>query len=123
MKKKMKYDEIFITPRNQMNEIMKTVIEKCQDDKDFEQRLLNNPTEIMQLEGVEVKEGFNFQIVKSLEDLDSLPTNIIPLPLVNQKCSLSLEDLDKVAGGVGGWDPGSVSGSGHGNGYWNSIYE
>jgi hypothetical protein len=104
MKKDMSYDQIFATSRNKTEEIMKTVREKCINDKVFEQDLLNKPTETLQKEGLELQKGIRFQVVKTADEANILPDNVIPLLLENKNEALSPEDLDKVAGGILGFN-------------------
>ncbi len=95
----MRYDQIFATSQNKMKDIMKKVIERCQNDKIFEEDLRNNPTEILQKEGLELQPGIRIQIIKTVAEANSLPDNVIPLSLDNRKSVLSQEELEKVAGG------------------------
>jgi hypothetical protein len=47
-----------------------------------------------------VQPGIRFQLVKTEEEANLLPDNVIPLSFQNKKGALSSEDLQKVAGGV-----------------------
>jgi hypothetical protein len=93
------HDQIFSTSQDKVEDIMKKVFEKYKTDKTFEQNLIKNPTGTLKKEGLELKPGFSFQIVKTIEEANSLPVNIIPLLFENKKVSLSLDELDQVAGG------------------------
>jgi hypothetical protein len=99
MNKDMTYDQIFATSQDRMIEIMKRVHEKCKNDKIFEQVLLNNPTETLKKEGLELQNGISFQIVKTKEEANVLPDNVIPLLFEDREEALSEEELQKVAGG------------------------
>jgi hypothetical protein len=109
MNKDMTYDQIFATSQDRMIEIMKRVHEKCKNDKIFEQVLLNNPTETLKKEGLELQKDISFQIVKTKEEANVLPDNVIPLLFEERKGALSEEELQKVAGGGGIFD--AVSGN------------
>lgn len=101
MKKEMTYEQIFVTSRDEMEEIMKEVREKYKNDKVFERNLISNPTETLKKEGLELQKGISFQIVKTEEEANLLPGNVVPLSFDNNnKDSLSLEELDNIAGGV-----------------------
>lgn len=97
----MTYDQIFATSRDKMEEIMKEVHEKCINDKGFEQELFSNPTETLKKKGLELQPGMSFQIVKTEEEVNLLPDNVIPLSFGDKQDLLSVEDLDKVVGGQG----------------------
>jgi hypothetical protein len=99
MKTDLKFDEIFFTSRNKIEEIMNAVVEKRRIDKDFDHKLLHNPTETLQKEGLELQKGFSIQIVKTKEEAKALPDKIIPLILQNKEGVLSASDLDRVVGG------------------------
>jgi hypothetical protein len=103
MNKEKTYDQLFATSRDKMKEIMKEVFEKCKNDKIFERELLNNPTETIKKEGLELKPGVSIQIIKTEKEASLLPNNVIPLFLSDKQEPLSVEELDKVAGGVGEW--------------------
>lgn len=62
---------------------------------------IENPTQALRDVGVHLKEGVTFKFVDSEEEANSLPSNVIPLihPQEN-KDALSLDNLDKVAGGL-----------------------
>jgi hypothetical protein len=102
MNNDMTYDQLFVTSRDRMEEIMKAVLEKCDNDKIFEQALLSDPTETLKKEGLELQPGMSVQIVKTEEEASLLSNNVIPLSIGNKQNSLSLKDLEDVAGGCEG---------------------
>lgn len=62
---------------------------------------LENPTQAMIDAGVTLKEGFIFKLVETEEEANALPANEIPLMRSKNNEALSMENLDKVAGGRG----------------------
>lgn len=99
MNKDINYNQVFVTPINITKQIMTTAHEKCINDSLFKQNFLENPTDTLQKEGLKLHKGFSFRFVTTIEEANSLPDNVIPLSFENKRESLSLEDLEKVAGG------------------------
>lgn len=99
MSKDISYEQMLVTSQDRFNKIMKHVINKCKNDKTFEHNLLNNPTEILKQEGLELQPNVSFQTVKTEEEARLLPNNVIPFLLKEKQGPLSEEDLDKVVGG------------------------
>lgn len=62
---------------------------------------MDNPTQAMLDAGVTLKKGITFKLVKSEEEAKAVPSNVIPLIWTpkNNNDALSMENLDKVAGG------------------------
>lgn len=85
----------------------------------FEQKLLTNPTQTLQKEGLELQKGLSFQIVNTVEEANSLPDNVIPLSLENGKGVLSKEKLDNVTGGCSHDGDPSTSHTFGSDGRWN----
>lgn len=96
----MKFGQFFTISEEKVEEIMKRVGEKCKNDKSFELELHNHPTETLKKEGLELQPGMRFQVVNTLDEANALPDNVVPLSFKNNKDSLSLNDLQKVAGGT-----------------------
>lgn len=99
MNKDMNYNQVFVTPINITKQIMTTAHEKCINDSLFKQNFLEDPTDILEKEGLKLHKGFSFRFVTTVEEANSLPDNVIPLSFENKKEALSLEDLQKIAGG------------------------
>ena len=87
--------------REEMNKKRGKVIAKAWSDADFKARLLANPAQTLQAEGIEIPDGVKVNIVENTTEQFYF---VIP----NRSGELSEEDLDKVAGGgvVGCWDTG-----------------
>lgn len=64
------------------------------------QTFIENPTQALRDVGINLKEGMSIKFVASEEEAKSLPSNVIPIkvPQENNE-ALSMNDLDKVAGG------------------------
>ena len=78
--------------REEMNKKMSKVIAKAWSDADFKARLLANPAETLQAEGIEIPAGVKVNVVENTKEQFYF---VIP----NKVDELSEEDLDKVAGG------------------------
>ena len=78
--------------REEMNKKMSKVIAKAWSDADFKARLLANPAETLQAEGIEIPDGVKVNVVENTTEQYYF---VIP----NKVDELSDEDLDKVAGG------------------------
>jgi hypothetical protein len=59
---------------------------------------MENPTQALTDAGVTLKKGITFKFVETDEEANALPKNVFPLKAGNE---LSMESLDKVAGGFG----------------------
>jgi Nitrile hydratase, alpha chain len=82
-------------------EMERRLIEKSLQDKDFRQRLLDDPKGAIEQEmGTRVPEGFEVRVVE--ESADSIYL-VLPSasPLVGEGGELSDEALESVAGGLG----------------------
>lgn len=61
---------------------------------------IENPTQALIESGITLKKGINFKFVHTEEEVNSLPANVFPLMLTPKNNEeLSLENLEKVAGG------------------------
>lgn len=78
-------------PNEQFNECLKQV-----DMKVF----MKNPAQALINAGVTVKNGVEFKFVETEEEADALPANVFPITIAKSEGSLSMEHLDKVAGGI-----------------------
>lgn len=78
--------------REDMNKKMGQIIAKAWSDAEFKARLLANPAETLQAEGVEVPAGVKVNAVENTNEQFFL---VIP----NKPDELSDEQLDSVAGG------------------------
>jgi len=87
--------------REEMNKKAGKVIAKAWSDAEFKARLLANPAETLQAEGIEIPDGMK---INAVENTNEQFYFVIP----KKVHELSDEDLDKVAGGgvVGCWDTG-----------------
>ena len=78
--------------REEMNKKMGQIIAKAWSDADFKAKLLANPAETLQAEGIEVPAGVKVNAVENTNEQFFL---VIP----NKPDALSEEQLDNVAGG------------------------
>ena len=79
--------------REEMNKKMGQIIAKAWSDAEFKARLLANPAEILQAEGIEVPAGVKVNAVENTNEQFFL---VIP----NKPDELSDEQLDNVSGGI-----------------------
>lgn len=78
--------------REEMNKKMGRVIAKAWSDVEFKARLLANPAETLQAEGIEIQDGVK---VNAVENTNEQVYIVIP----SKPDELSDEQLDNVAGG------------------------
>ena len=79
--------------REEMNKKRGKVIAKAWADADFKARLLANPAETLQAEGIEIPAGVKVNVVENTTEQFYF---VIP----NRSGELSEEDLNNVAGGM-----------------------
>jgi hypothetical protein len=60
---------------------------------------MENPAQALINAGVSVKKGVEFKFVETEEEANALPANVFPLKIERNVDPLSMEHLDKVAGG------------------------
>ncbi|WP_133128365.1 hypothetical protein [Legionella nagasakiensis] len=101
MKEGMKYEDIFAMPKDELESIINVIKHKCKNDEEFKTRLKENPTDVLNAEGIRLQPNIRFKLVESEEEAKKLPENVIPFTFQEQKKeSVSPEDLKEVAGGV-----------------------
>ena len=84
------------------SEIERTIVQRSIEDEDFRQRLLDDPKGTVDREmGIRLPEGIEVRAVQETKDTIYL---VLPSasPLGDQGGELSEEELEAVAGGVGG---------------------
>ena len=74
------------------NQQLQEIIAKSWSDPDFKQQLIDNPTETLKQQGLELPEGKNIKVLADDEQTRHL---VIP----NPPKDLNDEELDKAAGG------------------------
>lgn len=77
----------------EFQKIWAQMVQKAWSDANFKQRLLQNPAAVLQEHGVKIPAGHTLKVV---ENSDTVTHLILP---ARPDEELSLEDLDKVAGG------------------------
>ena len=77
------------------------IIAKCWADESFKQKLLSDTMATLKAEGAELPAGLT---VKAVENTDTVFHLVIP---AKPRSDLSDDDLDKVAGGLGGCRAGN----------------
>lgn len=96
----MKFAALFAMSQDKVKEIMNAVGEKCKTDENFAQELRNNPTQMLQKEGLQFQPGISVQLIKTENEATLLPDNVIPISFGITEDSLSVDVLDKVVGGA-----------------------
>jgi hypothetical protein len=96
---------MIVTNPNKLSECTDMTEERfleCLDRVDMKV-FIENPTQALIDAGAKLKEGVTFKLVETEEESNALPANVFPL-MSTQKNNeeLSMENLDKVAGGHGG---------------------
>jgi hypothetical protein len=84
---------------SECTDMTKEKFQECLERVDMN-TFLKNPTQTLIDSGVTLKKGVTFQFVETEEAANSLPALVFPLILAQKnKEELSMDNLDKVAGG------------------------
>jgi len=103
-----KLSELVDMTKEDFGECLKKIGAKLSNDKAFYDKFLKDPKSQAEKEGLRLKKDVSIKIVKSEEEANILPSYILPLVLL-PRGRVSLDELQKVAGGGNEWGKGNYN--------------